>query len=184
MDMFWNSRKLGFCLHVYNLEKLEVWWSTLLDIVQLTTGLSNAKIFNLHFTLKISPMARKISLPKYVYGDIITDRNITLSSIAGRMRTALRKTHTFNRLNILRFASRSSARFASGSSPKLKWLLVVTDPTHPPSFVIICPQLFELSCYSGLQKYSLLPTRGHSKEMHTHAKEAEVSPGKVWWAGK
>ena len=23
-------------------------------------------------------------------------------------------------------------------------------------------------------------TRGHSKEMHTHAKEAEVSPGKVW----
>ena len=25
-----------------------------------------------------------------------------------------------------------------------------------------------------------METRGHSKEMHTHAKEAEVPPGKVW----
>ena len=41
------------------------------------------------------------------------------------------------------------------------------------------PQKF-MEKYRGEPIVKFNKTRGHSKEMHTHAKEAEVSPGKVW----
>ena len=40
-----------------------------------------------------------------------------------------------------------TAESVSGPQPKSYWLGLVNDPTHPLSFVIIRPQLFEISCY-------------------------------------
>ena len=43
----------------------------------------------------------------------------------------------------------------SGSSPKLNLFFLITHPMCPPSFVRICPQLFEISCYISFLAPSL-----------------------------
>ena len=35
----------------------------------------------------------------------------------------------------------------SGHEPKSNRLVLVTEPTHPPSFVITSPQIFEISIF-------------------------------------
>jgi len=55
-------------------------------------------------------------------------------------RTPLDGAHTSDRLNSLRSVSHWSAGSWSRPEPKSKWLVRVTCPTHPPSFVQIRPK--------------------------------------------
>ena len=64
-----------------------------------------------------------------------------------KTRTALRRAHTFTRLNSLYFVTHWKAGFASIPETSSNWLVLLTYPTHPPSFVITCPLRFETSCY-------------------------------------
>ena len=72
-----------------------------------------------------------------------------------RTRKALGRVHTSTRLNSLHFVSQWSVGSSSRPEPKSNRLVLVTDSTHPPSFVITCPQIFETSCYISFLAPSL-----------------------------
>ena len=55
-------------------------------------------------------------------------------------------------------------RSGSGSSPKSNRFVVVTHPTCPPSFIQICPQLFEISCYISVQPHHSM-VKNHLKKL-------------------
>ena len=65
------------------------------------------------------------------------------------------------------------SRSGLGSSPKLNHFFLVTHPLCPPTFIRICPQLFEILCHILVSPY-LSMVKNHLKKSSDPDLESEL----------